>query len=400
MTVVSESSIPTEAAAAQAPARVAWSLVVMLGALTAFAPMSIDMYLPALPAIARSFGAPVGEAQLTLSAFLAGLAVGQFFYGPASDRWGRRPPMLFGVSLYVAASVVCALAPSIQVLMAARFVQALGGCAGAVIVRAAVRDRYDARDSARVLSLLMLVMGLAPIVAPFFGAALLVVGDWRAIFWVLFCFGLVMAGVTLFGLRETRSDETEAQARAEHPLLGYLILLRQPRLWGYMLSGAFNAAALFAYISAAPGLIMSHYGIPAGRFVWVFGANAGSMIVMTQVNAHLLRRLGPDQILRRFRPLSLVAAAAMVIGAVTGFGGAWGVLVPLFFVFASFGFIGANTMALGLDLDPLRVGSASALMAAIHDDGPMPLSVTILVCMIASTIALFAASPPQRQGVA
>ncbi len=415
MTVDSKVSPPTEPVVVPAPARVAWTLVVMLGALTAFAPMSIDMYLPALPAIARSFGAPLGEAQLTLSAFLAGLALGQFFYGPASDRWGRRPPMLFGVSLYVAASVVCALAPSIQVLMAARFVQALGGCAGTVIVRAAVRDRYNARDSARVLSLLMLVMGLAPIVAPFFGAALLVVGDWRAIFWVLFGFGLVMTGVTLFGLRETRSAETEAQARTEHPLRGYLNLLRRPRLWGYMLSGAFNSAALFGYVAAAPGLIMNHYGIPAGRFVWVFGANAGSMIVMSQVNAQLLRRLGPDQILKRFRPLSLVAATAMLIGAITGFGGVWGVLVPLFFVFASFGFIGANTMALGLDLDPLRVGSASALiggvqfavaalmsalMAAIHDDGPMPLSVAILVCMITSTIALVAAAPPRRRSSA
>ena len=387
----------------------------MLGALTAFAPMSIDMYLPALPSIGRVFGATNGQAQLTLSAFLAGLAIGQFFYGPASDRWGRRPPLLFGVVLYVGASIVCALAPTIQVLMAARFVQALGGCAGQVIARAAVRDRYGARDSARVLSLLMLVMGLAPIVAPFIGAALLSLADWRAIFWVLFAFGLAMAVVSAFGLRETRSPETEAQARGEHPLRGYLALLGNARLVGFVLSGAFNSAAVFAYISAAPGLIMGHYGVPAGQFVWVFGVNAGAMIATSQVNAHLLRRQTPDRILKRFRPLSLVAALAMLVGAVTGLGGMAGVLVPLFFIFASFGFIGANTMALALSLDPVRVGSASALMggiqfavgavassliAASRDNGPIPMSVVILGCMVASTVALFAAIPKQRRATA
>ncbi|HEY2658776.1 MAG TPA: multidrug effflux MFS transporter [Caulobacteraceae bacterium] len=393
------------------PAKVAWSLVLMLGALTGFAPMSIDMYLPSLPAIGREFGGTVADAQLTLSAFLAGLAIGQFFYGPASDRWGRRPPLLFGICLYVIASAACAAASSIPLLMAARFVQALGACAGPVIARAAVRDRYNARDSARALSLLMLVMGLAPIVAPFFGAALLTVASWRAVFGVLFGFGLLMGLVTFFGLRETRSPETEAQARGEHPLRGYLALVRQKRLVGYTLSGAFNSAALFAYVSAAPGLIMGQYGVSAGRFVWIFGANAASMIAMSQVNAHLLRRDTPERILMRFRPLSLVFALAMLIGAVTGIGGMWGVLIPLFFVFGTFGFIGPNTMAAGLSLDPLRVGSASALIggfqfgvgalvsgliALSHDNGPAPLSAVILGCMIASTAALYVVAQPKR----
>jgi DHA1 family bicyclomycin/chloramphenicol resistance-like MFS transporter len=253
------------------------------------------------------------------------------------------------------------------------------------------------------------------VVAPFFGAALLTTWSWRALFWVLFGFGLLMALAILFGLRETRSAETEAQARSEHPLRGYLILATNLRLVGFMLSGAFNSAALFAYVSAAPGLIMGHYGVPAGRFVWVFGVNAASMIAMSQVNAHLLRRQTPDWILMRFRPLSLVAALAMVAGALTGFAGAWGVLVPLFFVFASFGFIGANTMALGLSIDPLRVGSASALMGGVQfavgalasglialakDNGPLPLSLAILICMIASTAALVAATPRRVRPVA
>ena len=387
----------------------------MLGALTAFAPMSIDMYLPSLPGIAHAFHCHPSDTQLTVSSFLAGLAIGQVFYGPASDRWGRRAPMLFAAVIYVLASAACALAPSIGFLIAARFIQALGACAGPVVARAAVRDRYDARDSARVLSLLMLVMGLAPIIAPFFGAILAGLAGWRSIFWTLTGFGLLMGAVTALGLKETRSAETEVQARGEHPLRGYLALLGQPRLVGFMMSGAFNSAAVFAYISAAPGLIMGHYAIPASRFVWIFGANAASMVVMSQVNAHLLRRLTPERILAASRPLSVIFGAAMMIGAITGIGGAWGVLVPLFLVFGTFGFIGPNTMAAGLSLDPLRVGSASALMGSVsfgvgalvsglislaHDDGPRPLSIVIFGCMLASTIALYAIALPRRDAVA
>jgi DHA1 family bicyclomycin/chloramphenicol resistance-like MFS transporter len=406
-------SVPAESAAAPAvhvPAKVSAGLVLMLGALTAFGPISIDMYLPSVPMIARSFGGAPGSAQITLATFLAGMAIGQFFYGPASDRWGRRGSILFGAVLYVIASAACALAPSIGMLALARFVQALGGCAGQVVARAVVRDRFEHRDAARVLSLLMLVMGLAPIIAPLLGGALLSVVGWRAIFWFLTGFGALLTLATVFFLPESRSAETAAHARGEHPIRGYLALLGNPRLIGFILSGALNSAALFSYISASPSLLIDVYHVPPSRFGVVFGLNAGALIAMSQVNGHLLRRHTPEQLVAWVRPVSLAFALVLAGAAFSGFGGMWGVLVPLFFILGSFGFIGPNTMAGGLNLDPRRVGSISALMGgasfgvgalasaaitALHDPGPRSMAIVILACIVGSTVALYTLALPK-----
>ena len=385
-------------------------LVILLGAATAFAALSIDMYLPGLPAIAAGFHVPTAAAQATIASFLAGLAIGQLFYGPASDRWGRRWPLIGGGALYVVASIVCATAPSLPVLVAARFVQALGGCAGTVIGRAVVRDLFDHRNAARVLSLLMLVMGAAPIVAPLAGGALVAAYGWRAIFWILTGFGVLMTVAVIVYLQESRSAETAAQARSEHPFRAYLALLRQPVLVGYMLAGGLNSAALFAYISASPGLLITTYGIPPARFGWVFGANAVGLIGMSQVNGHLLRHYTPERILSMARMVSLVFAVVLTLDAFTGLGGMYGVLVPLFFVLGSFGFMGANTTAAGLNVDPVRAGSisslmgvttfglgaaASAMISAFHDVGPRPMALTVLLAISGSAVALYTLAQPR-----
>jgi DHA1 family bicyclomycin/chloramphenicol resistance-like MFS transporter len=390
-------------------ARTPWGLVALLGALTAFGALSTDMYLPGLPAIGRAFHAPPGAAQASLSSFFLGLAIGQFFYGPASDRWGRRGPLLFGTALYLAASLACAAAPSLPVLVAARFVQGLGACAGQVIARAVVRDRFAHQEGARILSQLMLVMGLAPILAPLAGGALLAVSSWRAIFWVMTSFGVLVGGWIVVSLRESRSAETAAKARAEHPMATYLALLRHPALVGFILAGAFNSAALFAYIAASPGLLITTYHIAPELFGVVFGLNAVGLIGMSQVNAHLLRWRTPEYILVRSRPVSILFAVALTADAYTGFGGMWGVLAPLFGVIASFGLVGANTQAAGLNVDPLRAGSISALMGgvtfaagalvsaltALFADGTArPMAATILGAILASSLALYALARP------
>jgi DHA1 family bicyclomycin/chloramphenicol resistance-like MFS transporter len=393
------------------PARAPVGLVVLLGALTAYAPMSIDMYLPTLPAIGRAFNASPAAAQATLAAFLAGLALGQFVYGPASDRWGRRGPILVGAAIYVAASIACALAPSILLLTIARFVQALGGCAGAVIARAVVRDRFGHRDGARVLSLLMLVMGLAPVLAPLAGGAMLGFGGWRTIFWLLTGFGTLIAVAAYFTLAETRSAETAAHARSEHPFRAYLELLRRPQLIGFILASSLNTAALFAYVAASPGLLIGTYGVRPADFGWIFGINAVGMIAASQVNARLLHRYTPEQIVVMARPVSLLFAVVLSLAAVSGIGGMFGVLVPLFCLMASFGFVGSNTIAGGLNVDPRRVGSISALMggvqfavgaaasavvSAIPARGAVPMALVILVCIAASTVALYTLAKPGR----
>jgi DHA1 family bicyclomycin/chloramphenicol resistance-like MFS transporter len=300
-----------------------WGMILLLGSLTAFGPMSIDMYLPALPAIGATFHAAPGAAQATLASFFTGLAIGQIFYGPASDRWGRRWPLLGGVALYVAASAWCAFAPTLEALVAARFLQAVGGCAGQVIARAVVRDRFGHRQSARILSQLMLVMGLAPILAPLIGGQVAALAGWRALFWILGGFGAFLGVVVWFALPESRSPETARQARSEHPFRAYLALLKSRPLVGFTLAAAFNAGALFAYITASPGLLITTYHIPPTSFGWVFGANAVGLIGMSQVNAHLLRRHTPETILTRGRPFSILFAGVLALDAFTGWARRW-----------------------------------------------------------------------------
>jgi len=394
---------PTQAPPPEETGKTPWATVILLGSLTAFAAMSIDMYLPSLPSIGKTFHTSTGAAQATLASFFIGLAVGQVFYGPASDRWGRRWPLFFGVAVYVAASAACALAPSLEALIAARFLQALGGCAGPVIARAVVRDRFGHRQSARILSQLMLVMGLAPILAPIAGGALLSLGGWRVIFWILAAFGAVVGVWMFFALAETRSAATAAQARDESPLRAYLSLIRNRALVGYGLAGAFNSAALFAYITASPALLIGVYHIPAAAFGWVFGINAVGLIAMSQVNAHLLRRHMPQTIVMASRPLAIGCAAVLALAAFTGWGGMWGVLIPLFFVVASFGLVGANTQATALNIDPIRAGSISALLGgigfgagalvagltgALQDGTARPMAAVILAAILASTASL------------
>ncbi len=380
-----------------------WGLVILLGALTAFAPMSIDMYLPSLPAIGADLKASAGLTQSTVAAFLAGMAIGQLFYGPASDRFGRRGPILVGIVIYVLASVACALVTSAEGLIVARFVQALGGCAGAVVARAVVRDRFDHTETARMLSLLTLVMGIAPILAPMLGGLLLAVGGWRANFWVLAVFGLVVGVVVVIRLGESRSSETEIQARSESPLRAYLSLLGQRRLIGYALAGALNGATLFTYISSSAGLLIKTYGISPSIFGLVFGVNAFAVIGSGQVNRVILRRWTPDQVLKSGSLVACLVAVLLALAAVTGFGGAFSVLPLLFLLLASYGFLQGNTMAGALNIDPRRAGSISALMGfmsfaagalgstltgALSDGTPRPMALVMLAAVVGSALAL------------
>ncbi len=393
--------------------KVPWGLVILLGALTAFAPMSIDMYLPSLPAIGADLRADAGLTQATVAAFLAGMAIGQFFYGPASDRLGRRGPILLGVSIYVLASIACSLVTSVEGLIAARFVQALGGCAGAVVARAVVRDRFNHTETARMLSLLTLVMGLAPVLAPLLGGAVLALGGWRANFIVLTLFGLAVGAAALFRLPETRSEATAAHARTENPLQAYIALLRQQRLVGYALAGALNGATLFTYISASPELLIGTYGISPQAFGWVFGLNAAGLIGAGQINRLVLRHRTPDEVLAAASLVAVGIAVLLVVAALTGLGGRWSVLPLLFLLLASYGFMQGNTMAGALNVDPLRAGSISALMGAasfatgaiassatgaFHDGTPRPMAAAMFVALAGSALALrFLALPRRRQ---
>lgn len=391
--------------------RTSWGLVVLLGSLTGMGALAIDMYLPSMPAMGAELHASAGQRQATMAFFLVGTAIGQFFYGPASDRWGRRPPVLLGVGIYVLASVGCALAVSPQMLIGARFVQALGACGGGVVARAMVRDRFDHIESARMLSLMMLIMGVAPILSPLFGGVLLIFGGWRLIFWCMALFGVLLGAAAFLRMQESRSAETAARARAVNPLRGYLALLRQRRLIGYILAGALNGAALFTYITSSPELVIQIYHVPATYFGLVFGVNGAGVIGASQINRHLLRRHTPDQILAVASLVAVVAGLALFVAAASGWGGPLSVLPLLFAVLSSYSFVQGNTSAGALNVDPLRGGSTSALLGAavfaagaaasglvgvFHDGTPRPMAVVILIAMSGAALSLHMLALPKR----
>lgn len=393
----------TSANPSSAPAPTPWGLVILLGSLTAMGPLAIDMYLPSLPAIAEGLRADPAQAQTTVAAFLAGMAVGQPFYGPWSDRIGRRAPLILGAVIFIVGSVACALATSIEMMLVARFVQALGACAGGVVSRAVIRDRFDHTETARMLSLMMLIMGMAPILAPILGSVLLVFGGWQSNFWFMTAFGVAICVAAVLRLQESRSEATAVQASKENPFQSYAAVLKNRRLIGYALCGALNGATLFTYISSSPGLIMGTYGYSATVYPWIFGLNALGVIGAGQVNRMLLRRITPDQVLLRASLVATVFAVGLTLATLTGLGGQWSVLPILFLLLSSYGFMQGNTMAGALNTDPTRAGAISALMgtlsfgvgaaaaglaATFHDGSGKAMAGVMLVSLIGSAVSL------------
>lgn len=332
----------------------------------AFAPMSIDMYLPGLPAIAADFGADPSAVQFTLASFFIGMALGQVIHGPLADRYGRKPPLYGGLALFVLASVGCALASNITTLIVLRFAQAVSGCAGVVVARAVVRDRFDAHTSAKVYSLLMLVMGLAPILAPFLGGWILLFAGWRAIFLALALFGLAcLVGVWRY-LPETRPANAPANGGIGAALRSYGAILRDRRFTGYALTGGFAQAGLFAYITGSPHVFIDLYGVPAQHYGWLFGLNALGLIASSQYNRRLLRHESAGSILRRANRWTVFAGLLLLAVAAIGWGGLPALLVPLFIYLVSIGFTAPNAMANALAHQGARAGSASALIGTLQ----------------------------------
>lgn len=383
--------------------------ILLLGSLTAFGAVTIDLYLPTLPAIARDYGTSAAAVQLTLSTFFVGMALGQLFFGPLSDRIGRRPTILIGCAVYVAASLFCALAPSIEALVAGRFFQALGCCAAMVTCRAIVRDRYDHRDSARIFSLLMLVLAIAPLLAPTVGGWIAAAAGWHAVFYAFVAVGVAISAAVGLRLDESRSAATAQAARGQDVLSAYARLLGHKRLIGYLLVGAANGATLFSYIAASPDLVVNSWGFSESQFGLVFAAIAVGVVGSSQVNRLLLKHRSPDAILA-WATLG-AAAAGVALWLVALFDApVLVVLAAVFVALSSNGLIAANASAGALNVDPLRAGAisglmgginfgmgaaASALAAAMYDGTARPLAANVAVALLVAAAAYHLLAKPR-----
>ncbi|MCF1596113.1 multidrug effflux MFS transporter [Streptomyces muensis] len=340
-------------------------VTLILGGLTATPPLAMDMYLPALPEVTRALHAPAATVQLTLTACLAGMALGQLVVGPMSDRWGRRRPLLAGLALYVVATALCAFAPTVEFLVAFRLAQGLAGAAAIVIARAVVRDLYDGVAMARFFSTLMLISGVAPIVAPLIGGQILRVTDWRGVFVVLTVVGVLLAALVWRKLPETLAPQDRHSGGVGEALRAMRGLLADRAFAGYTLAGGFAFAALFAYIAASPFVIQEIYGASPQTFSLLFGLNSVGLVVIGQINGKVLvGRVSLDRVLGVGLAVVVLAATALLLMSLDVFGEAG--LVPvaaaLFVLMSAMGVTLPNTQALALLRTKHAAGSASALL--------------------------------------
>lgn len=337
----------------------------ILGGLTAFGPLSIDMYLPALPGMAGDLSAANSLVQLTLAAFVIGLGAGQLVAGPLSDAFGRRKPLLVGVALYITASVLCAFSPSIEVLIGARALQAFGAAAGIVVARATVRDLFSGIAMSRFFSALMLVTGVAPILAPIIGGQLLTVTSWRGIFAALAAFGGVLLLVSALALPETLPQMSRRPARIGGVLRTYLSLLRHRAFLGSALTIGLGFAGMFTYISASSFVLQDIYGLDPQAYSFAFGGGAIGLVIMTQVNGRLVGRFSQRGLLRTGLLAGTTAGVVATVAAVAGLG--LPILLPaVYLVVCSNGMVMPNAMALAMSDHPDKAGSASALLGVLQ----------------------------------
>ncbi|MER8047095.1 Bcr/CflA family multidrug efflux MFS transporter [Streptomyces sp. NPDC094032] len=399
-----------------ATARKAGLLVTLvLGGLTALPPLSMDMYLPALPEVTEVLRAPAATVQLTLTACLAGMALGQLVVGPMSDKWGRRRPLLVGMIVYVLATAVCALAPSAGLLIGFRLLQGLAGAAGIVIARAVVRDLYDGVEMARFFSTLMLISGVAPIIAPLIGGQILRITDWRGVFYVLTGVGLLLTLVVWRFLPESLPPERRHAGGVGEALRTMRGLLADRVFTGYMLAGGLAFAVLFAYISASPFVVQEIYGASPQTFSLLFGLNSVGLVAVGQINGRLLvGRVSLDKVLGWGLGIILLASVALLLMTTGVFGepGLVAVAAGLFVLMSAMGLAMPNTQAQALMRTPHAAGSGSALLGTSSfligavasplvgiagEHTAVPMALVQVVCAVAAVACFLLLCRPWRR---
>lgn len=412
---ISTTMAPGLPAASTTTARRAGILVTLvLGGLTALPPLSMDMYLPALPEVTGALHAPAATVQLTLTACLTGMALGQLVVGPMSDRWGRRTPLLLGMIVYVFATAICAVAPTAELLIGFRLLQGLAGAAGIVISRAVVRDLYDGDEMARFFSTLMLISGVAPVIAPVIGGQVLQFTDWRGIFVVLTLVGVLLTLVVWKWLHETLPPERRHTGGVGDALRTMRGLLADRVFTGYMIAGSLAFAALFAYVSASPFVVQEIYGASPQTFSLLFGINSIGLITVGQINGKLLvGRVSLDKALGFGLAVISVAATALLLMTSGVFGevGLLPVAAGLFVLMSAMGLAMPNTNTQALMRTKHAAGSASALLGTSQfligaiasplvgiagEQTAVPMAVVQVVCALSAVVCFLLLCRPWR----
>ncbi len=342
------------------------TLILILGTLTALAPFSIDMYLPGFKAIARDLDTSAARVSLSLTGFFIGISAGQLLYGPLLDRFGRKKPLYIGLVVYILASVGCAMVHSIESLIALRFVQAIGSCAATVASVAMVRDLFPVKDSAKVFSLLILVLGASPMIAPTAGGYITAAFGWHYVFLVLAVLGVVVLAASALWLPDSYQPDPDISLKPA-PIIGnFLAVVREPQFYTYAFTGAIAFAGLFAYVSGSPLVFMTVFGVSEKVYGWIFAALSVGFIGASQLNTLLLKRFNGTQIIRVallcYAALGIMFAATALLGWLS-----LGTAVVFFFLLlACVGITNPNASSLSLAPFAKNAGSASALMGALQ----------------------------------
>lgn len=340
--------------------------IFILGLLSAIGPFSIDMYLPGFPAIAKDLHTTVGSVSLSLSSFFIGISAGQFLYGPLIDRFGRKRPLYFGLSIYLLTSIGCAMASSANALIGLRFLQALGSCAGMVASRAMVRDLFAVKDNAKVFSLLMLVVGVSPIIAPTLGGYITAALGWRYIFILL---ALIVAGIlagVYFTLPETRPPDESLSLKPIPIIKNFIAVLKDPQFYTYAFTGAVASAGLYAYIAGSPYVFMELFKVSEKQYGWIFALVAMGLIGASQLNSVLLKNYESRQIIKAALFCQTITGLLLFIGTATGILELFSTIFFIFIFLCCQGFTFPNSSALSLAPFSKNAGSASALLGGIQ----------------------------------
>ncbi|MEI8656575.1 MULTISPECIES: Bcr/CflA family multidrug efflux MFS transporter [Vibrio] len=346
-------------------AKISFVMFIVLGAIGALTPLAIDMYLPAMPAIAKDLGVSAGAVQITLTAYTAGFAIGQLLHGPLADSYGRRPVMLVGIALFAIASIVSATTNGIDALTYVRTAQGFAGAAAAVVIQAVVRDMYDREDFARAMSFVTLVITLAPLAAPMIGGHLAVWFGWRSIFWVLASFALVVIAMVLWKIPETLSAENRQPLHFRSTIRNYVQLCRAGFAMGLIFSGAFSFAGMFAFLTAGSFVYIDLYGVSPSEFGYLFGLNIVAMIAMTSLNGRFVKKVGSHAMLRFGLFIQLMAGFGLFISWLMNWG-LWGTVPFVVMFVGTISTIGSNSMALLLSRYPRMAGTASSLAGTLR----------------------------------